>query len=92
MDDTLTTAITGSVESKPTITLKEIRETITVDFPNRPSISRKKGVSNILQGAFYSLKKLELVPIQWNCTEVKLERKQYMEWMVMLDPNFIWCT
>ena len=28
------------------------------------------------------LKKLEHAPIQWNSAEVKLERKQFTEWMV----------
>jgi len=80
MDDEMRQAITSYVDEKSTITLKEIKERLTHDYPMKPQVSIQT-IANTLDGALYTIKRLESVPLQWNSPDIKLSRKLFMEWM-----------
>ena len=74
-------AMVEYVEQKPTITLKEIRQKLIVNFPHNEPITVQT-ISKHLDSQLISLKKLDFCPIQWNTQEVKRERHEFMEWYV----------
>lgn len=74
-------AMVGYIEAKPTVTLKEIREKLLMEFPQNEAICVQT-ISRCLDGELITLKKLKSTPIQWNTLEVKASRRDFVEWLV----------
>ena len=80
----------GYVEEKPSITLREILERLTNDYPawNPCTIQT---ISRALDGQLITLKIARGVPHQWNAPNVKEDRRGYAQWMMGagLEENLI---
>lgn len=86
VDGEMLNVLLSFVATKPTATLGEMRMKLLSDLPNKPSVSLNT-ISRALDGQLISLKDVRTVPFQWNSVEVKVERREYAEWLLSAGVN-----
>ena len=80
MDALMKTHLLQKVEEKPTITLKELRDSLPVVFPHKPSVSTQT-ISRFLDGQLFTVKMVRNITPEWNSAEVKHDRQGYVYWL-----------
>ena len=78
IDGEMVDYLIGKIEAKPTSTLQDQMQ---VDMQNKPAVSHQ-AISKKLDGLLYTVKDIREVPIQWNIPEVKVERRQFANWLM----------
>ncbi len=81
IDVEMVEVLLAKLSIKPTVTLKELQELLTVEMPDKPHVSTQ-AISQKLDGLFYSLKNVRHVPMQWNTPERKVECRLFANWIV----------
>ena len=69
------------VERNPAVTLKELRHQLGSRFPVAKLMS-SQSISKFLDEQLITMKKLVHTPIQWNQQAVKVERREFFEWLM----------
>lgn len=90
LSDNMINSLVRYVEAHPAITLKEMKDKLSVDHPAMPGVCVQT-ISKSLDGQLITLKKLQSNPIDWNTDEVKEARRDYMQWLVNegMQENFV---
>lgn len=79
------------VETKPTVTLREMKASLQAVFPESPSVSVQT-LSRFLDGQLYTVKLIRNITPQWNAPDVKAERDNYVNWLTaeaMQDGSYL---
>ncbi len=69
------------VEAKPTMTLKEMKEQMEIELPDKPPVSQQ-AISKHLDGQLITMKDVRPVPMQWNVPERLDERMAFANWLM----------
>ena len=80
IDEQMHDELIAFIESKPTLTLEEMKTKLAQTFPHRPLSTPT--IARHLDGSLISLKLLRTVPFNWNSPEVKKDRAEYASWML----------
>ena len=86
IDQEMRAAAVQIVEEHAAFTLTQILEELAQRLPGKPRISLTS-LSNILDGQFISVKKLEDAPIDRNQLHVKEERREFALWLTTEGIN-----
>lgn len=68
------------IEATPTITIKELNDTLRQTFPDKPRVCNMT-VSRALDGELFTLKQVHNVPVNRNSESVKLARVAFANYM-----------
>jgi transposase len=80
LSEDMLTKVVQFIEEKPTATLEEMR--VHLQTHNPTAAVSLSTISRSLDGQMITLKTIRNVPANWNCDNVKIERKMYMEWLL----------
>jgi transposase len=86
VDEQMNSFIIETVQENADVTLREIKQLMEQQMPDKPKVTLKT-ISNVLDGALYTSKKLYVCPFNRNDKRVVDERKAYAEWFVSMQEN-----
>jgi transposase len=81
VDQEMRDMVEAIIEDNPALTLKSINERLRQRMPGKPEICDST-VANICDAMLYTVKKLELQPVNRNAPHIKEERIVYANWFL----------
>ena len=90
VDNEMKELLVRKIEEKPSITLAELKRKLQEELPLKPPVSLQT-ISRALDSEFISFKNVRSIPVQWNQQDVKEERRQFMNWLMVegVEKNLV---